>query len=179
VGGAPTDKLVCFRVAGQDFAAPIASVKETLSARPITRLFLVPRIIAGLVNLRGEVVAILDLATLMGLGDRRPPPPASRREPIRAEHSTMMVLLRSQRAGRTAAGLLVDELLGVRDLPSAGILPPPPTLAPETVAFLKGVAAIRPDDEDGPPKPTLVLDIDRLLGTDALRPLRHKEAKSA
>ncbi len=66
------EKLVCFELAGQAFGLPIRSVKETLPMRPLTRVLLVSPIVAGLMNLRGEVVAVLDLAQMIGLHHQPP-----------------------------------------------------------------------------------------------------------
>ena len=51
-------KLVCFYLHGQEYAAAIGVIKETLAMRPITRVFLTPSWLAGIVNLRGDVVAV-------------------------------------------------------------------------------------------------------------------------
>ncbi len=149
---------------------PIAAVKETIPERPLTRLFLVPPFVAGLINLRGEVVAVLDLAALLGLsrpseGGRR----ASRNIVIlRAS------LLGGQRearhaANRPAAGFWVDGLDGVRDVGEGDVRPPPATLAAEPAAYLDGVAAA-----GEPPRPLLLLAPERVLGSPHLAPYRRE-----
>jgi purine-binding chemotaxis protein CheW len=167
-------KLLCFHVAGQDFGVPIAAVKETIPERPLTRLFLVPPFVAGLINLRGEVVAVLDLATLLGL----PHPTEGGRRAARN-----IVILRASLLGggsrearhaanRPAAGLYVDRLDGVRDLDEADIHPPPATLAAEPAGYLDGVATTPHDD--GPPRPLLLLAPERVLGSPHLLPYRRE-----
>src|SRR5205085_1586047 len=59
------ERQVCFHLAGQEFGLPIDEVKETIEPRPITRIFLVPDFIAGLINLRGDVLAVLDLGRVL------------------------------------------------------------------------------------------------------------------
>jgi len=145
---------VCFTVGGQELGAPIRAVKETLPERPITRVFLLPPVLAGLTNLRGEVVAVIHLGRLLELPDA-------------SENEHNIVILRSARANRAACGLLVDRLLGVRDVEDAAILPPPPTLSPEPASYLRGLA--RAGD---PPRPLLVLDVDKVLATERLKPFR-------
>jgi purine-binding chemotaxis protein CheW len=165
-------KLLCFHVAGQDFGVPIAAVKETIAERPLTRLFLVPSFVAGLINLRGEVVAILDLAALLGLpGDE---PARGRKRELRN-----MIILRANllaggrdarnAANRPAAGLLVDRLDGVRDVEPSELKPPPPTLAAEPAAYLDGVVAA-----GDPPRPLLLLAPERVLGSPQLTPYRRE-----
>jgi purine-binding chemotaxis protein CheW len=171
-------KLLCFHVAGQDFGVPIAAVKETLPERPLTRLGLVPPFVAGLINLRGEVVAVLDLARLLELdgshaiagsdgGNGRRP--ATRNVVILRGNLLPGVRDSRQAANRAAAGLLVDHLDGVRDLAAADLKPPPPTLAPGPASYLDGVAA-----SGTPPRPLLLIAPERVLGSDSLRPFRRE-----
>lgn len=166
-------KLLCFHVAGQDFGVPIAAVKETIGDRPLTRLFLVPPFVAGLINLRGEVVAVLDLSSLLNLDPERT---ADGRRRTAARN---IVILRANllpgardprhAANRPAAGLLVDALDGVRDVADADVKPPPSTLAAEPAAYLDGVAAV-----GDPPRPLLLLAPERVLGSPELTPYRRE-----
>ena len=164
-------KLLCFHVAGQDFGVPIGAVKETIPERPLTRLFLVPPFVAGLINLRGEVVAVLDLAELLGL--------ASSSTHRRDDPDAAILILRASsaeaggRAGeRAAAGLLVDALRGARDIPLHELRPPPATLEAEAASYLRGVVTI--SDEHGAPRPLALLDPERVLDTERLRPFRRR-----
>jgi len=159
-------KLLCFHVAGQDFALPIGSVKETLPERPLTRLFLVPPFVAGLINLRGEVVAVLDLAALLGLSGGK-----VEGRNIVVLRANLLPGARDPRnaANRPAAGLLVDRLDGVHDLPAGDVKPPPPTLQAEPAAYLEGVA-----QNGDPPRPLLILAPERLLGAERLAPFRRE-----
>jgi purine-binding chemotaxis protein CheW len=161
-------KLLCFAVGGQTFGVPIDAVKETIEARPLTRLFLVPPFVAGLINLRGDVVAVLDLLALLGL-------PAAHKQPARN-----IIILRASLLGtgaardraaanRAAAGLLVDALDGVRDLATNDVKPLPPTLAAEPAAYLDGVAAF-----DTPPRPLIIVAPERVLSSERLRPFRRQ-----
>ncbi|MGZ3406757.1 MAG: chemotaxis protein CheW [Polyangia bacterium] len=162
-------KLLCFHVAGQDFGVPIAAVKETIPERPLTRLFLVPPFVAGLINLRGEVVAVLDLAILLGL----PLPEGGRRraQNIVILRASLLAGARDPRnaANRPAAGLYVDRLDGVRDLADDEVRPPPATLAAEPAGYLDGVAT-----SGEPPRPLLLLAPERVLGSPHLTPYRRE-----
>lgn len=168
-------KLLCFHVAGQDFGVPIGAVKETIPERPLTRLFLVPPFVAGLINLRGEVVAVLDLATLLQL--ERANDDGGRRRAARnivILRASLLAGVRDPRhaANRPAAGLFVDGLDGVRDVPDAELRPPPATLAADPAGYLAGVAAAPRDD--GGPRPLLVLAPERVLGSPHLTPYRRE-----
>jgi purine-binding chemotaxis protein CheW len=161
-------KLLCFHVAGQDFGVPIAAVKETIPERPLTRLGLVPSFVAGLMNLRGEVVAVLDVGAMLGLagdGEKR------KSRNIVILRASLLPGVRDPRnaANRPAAGLLVDGLSGVRDVAEGDVKPPPTTLAADPASYLDGVAA-----SGDPPRPLLLLAPERLLGSPQLTPYRRE-----
>jgi purine-binding chemotaxis protein CheW len=172
-------KLLCFHVAGQDFGVPLAAVKETLPERPLTRLGLVPSFVAGLINLRGEVVAVLDLARLLDLVDHHASADAGATTGSRRAATRNVIILRGNllpgardsrhAANRPAAGLLVDRLDGVRDVAAADLKPPPPTLEPEPASYLEGIAAA-----GSPPRPLLLIAPERVLGSERLRPFRRE-----
>jgi purine-binding chemotaxis protein CheW len=148
----------------QHLALPILAVKETLPARPLTRLFLVPPVVAGLVNLRGEIVAVLDLGALLEL----------RSSPALAR--TLVVLRGKQ--NRPVAALLVDALDGVRELDAEAVQPPPATLAADQASYLEGVASMVAMD-GAPPCPLLVLSPARLVESERLKSLRRAERARA
>lgn len=151
-------KHVCFRLHGQELAVDIAAVKETGAMRPITRVFLAPRHIAGIMNLRGDIVPVLDLAQFLGL----PPTPTLA--------TTRVVVCRHPAADAQdlVAGILVDELADLRLLDMERIQPPPPTLSESAAMLLRGVSATA----DGPP--LQVLDVARLLELERSRALRRE-----
>jgi chemotaxis signal transduction protein len=159
-------KLVCFELAGQAFGLPIRAVKETLPARPLTRVFLVPKLVAGLMNLRGEVVAVLDLSELVGL-------PHAATRPGDPDAAVVILRLPESQGGRggarTACGLAVDKLLGVRDLPPESVHAPPASLEGEAASYLRGVAEL-PDGGA-----LAVLDPERVLGTERLKLFRRRK----
>ncbi len=64
-------KLVGFRLAGQELAVHIARVQEVLRAMPVTRLPAAPAHVKGMLNLRGRVVPMIDLAGIMDFSGAR------------------------------------------------------------------------------------------------------------
>jgi purine-binding chemotaxis protein CheW len=161
-GDADGEKLVAFSLGGQSFGAPIRAVKETLPPKPVTPVFLAPPLVAGFINLRGEVVAVLDLAVLLGVAAEEP-----------SVEARSIIILRSPKArsDKASCGLLVDRLDGVVAIAPADMRPPPPTLAAEPASYLRGVVSL-----GEPPRPLLVLDPERVLATERLRPFRRRGA---
>jgi len=144
----PVSKLVCFFLGDRELAAPIDHVRETVDLRPITPVFRTPAAIAGITSLRGEILAVLDPAVLLGL------PPCSR------DPSARIVIVEPD---ERAAGLLVDALGSIRDVSSEQIGPVPPNVPPEIASMLRGVVSL-------PERPIGILDLPRLLGAPELAP---------
>src|SRR5215831_17419623 len=140
--------LVSFDVRGQRLGCPISQVKETIVVRPITRVFLTPPWVAGIINLRGDIVCVLDLGAFIGLG------------PTTGGAGARIVIARS---GARLAGLLVDRLADVRAADLAALEPAPPTLAGDLAALLHGVLTLPGG------APLALLDLGKLFDSDRLR----------
>lgn len=52
------------------FGIPVESVKEIVSTAEMTPVPLAPKVVRGLINLRGQIVTAIDLRTCLGLSDR-------------------------------------------------------------------------------------------------------------
>ena len=59
-------ELITFQVEGQVFALDIMAIREIRAWSPATRLPRVPAYVAGVVNLRGTVLPVIDLAARLG-----------------------------------------------------------------------------------------------------------------
>jgi purine-binding chemotaxis protein CheW len=91
---------VVFRVGSERYALPLASVREVVVPQPpFARVPRASEAVRGVMNLRGRVVAVVDLAPLVGL------PP----QPLEAARGHVLVLDQ----GKRALGVLVGGVLGV------------------------------------------------------------------
>ena len=59
----PIIQLVGFRLDNEDYAIAITKIQEIILMKPITRIPQVPDFIEGLINLRGSVIPIVNLAS--------------------------------------------------------------------------------------------------------------------
>jgi purine-binding chemotaxis protein CheW len=143
---------VCFFVDRREFGVPIEHVRETIELRPITPVFGTPPSLAGICNLRGEILAVLDPGSLLGLSRGR------------ASHGRIVVVAGS---GGRKAGLWVDGLGPLRELGAADVMQVPPTFRPETAALLDGCVAL-------PDRPLCILSIDRLFAAPELARLAER-----
>lgn len=93
-------QIVRFRVSGRDVAFHVDGVREVVSVTHISAVFRAPSFVAGLMNLRGEAVPILDLAVLFDLP--------------RPESSPAMVVVGESAPYR--AGFLADRPVDILDV---------------------------------------------------------------
>jgi purine-binding chemotaxis protein CheW len=91
------DRLLVFDAGGRTFAVSAAEVREVVPFRQPTRLPGAPLHVSGIVNLRGTVVTVIDLAKRLGLS------------PSTSENRCIVLL---NRAGRPV-GLMVDNVQDV------------------------------------------------------------------
>ena len=70
LSGGASQQFVTVRIGPQLFGLPIALVHEVFVPEAITSVPLAPTAIAGLLNLRGRIVTMLDMRRLLGLGAR-------------------------------------------------------------------------------------------------------------
>ena len=70
---APAAQLLSFLVAGQTYGCPLVHVREILTARPATRLPGAPAHVRGVVNVRGTLVTVVDLAVRLGARETAQP----------------------------------------------------------------------------------------------------------
>ncbi len=100
---APDPRHVLFRAGGERFALPLEAVREVVNPQPpFARVPRASEAVRGAMNLRGRVVAVVDLAPLVGL-----PPQA-----LDPGDGQVVVLDRDRRA----LGLLIEGVLGVEAL---------------------------------------------------------------
>ena len=64
------DQLCSFQLAGMSFGVNAVEVQEIMRAQPVTRVPLADAAVAGLMNLRGQIVTTIDLRTRLGLPPR-------------------------------------------------------------------------------------------------------------
>ncbi|MCA9494504.1 MAG: purine-binding chemotaxis protein CheW [Myxococcales bacterium] len=92
---------VTFTVGGLHLALPVQRVEEVLRRHQVTRIPLAPHGVAGLMNLRGQLVLAIDLRARIGVFPRDP------------DAQPMHVVVS---VGGSTYGLLVDEIGDVLDL---------------------------------------------------------------
>jgi len=121
-------ELITFEVEGQVFGLDIMSIREIRAWTPTTRLPRVPAYVAGVVNLRGTVLPVIDLAARLGW---------------RATEATPRHAIIVTQIGAQVSGWIVDSVSDIVTIPDEALQPPPPSSGNDSVIpFLEGLAAI-------------------------------------
>ncbi len=106
------------------FGVDLKSVQEVIRELPMTPVPLAPRVVSGLMNLRGQLVTALDLRLRLELGPGQP------------GVKPMNVVVRSQDG---AISLLVDEIGDVVEVDDSSFERPPETLQGKIRTMILGV----------------------------------------
>lgn len=134
-------EVIEFGLAHERYAVESSHVREVYPLENLTPLPCTPAFVLGIVNLRGEIVSVIDLRKFFDLPQAGLP---DLNKVIVLESASMVF------------GILADVIHGVRRIPVAEIQPSLPTLTGIREKYLKGITAQR----------TVVLDAARLLADD-------------
>lgn len=120
-------ELISFRIGAQEFCVDIMAIREIRGWTAATALPQSPSFVKGVINLRGAVLPIVDLAARLGFES--------------TEASDRNVIIVAQ-IGEQVVGLLVDavsDILTVTD----DVIQPTPDVASETAkSFIRGLIAM-------------------------------------
>lgn len=121
------EQFCTFYLDGNLFGVEVAKVQEVLRHQAVTPVPLAPPVLAGLINLRGEVVPALELRRRFGMAER-------------TDHAGMNVVIRSEDG---AVSLVVDEIGDIVDVEQELFEPPPDTLSAESRELITGVCKLK------------------------------------
>jgi purine-binding chemotaxis protein CheW len=139
------DQQLVFTVAEGDYGIPVLKVKEILQWEEVTPVPGTPPSVAGVTNVRGLPIPVIDLSRRFGLGAR----PAGRR-------TCILVVETILGDAPAVVGLKAEAVQEVIDVPPAERLPPPSLGTEARIDFLHGLARHGKGF-------VLLLDIDRVL----------------
>jgi len=140
-------QYLTFRVADAEYGVGILQVREIIEYDTITRVPLAPPAVRGVLNLRGSVVPVVDLAVKFGLP-----------ESTITKRSCVVVVECVLDGELTVMGVLCDAVSQVVDLTADDIEPPPAFGSRVRIEFLRGMGKLGEGF-------VLLLDLDRLLST--------------
>lgn len=108
------NKFLTFELGDESYALPILKVKEIIGMMKVTKVPQLPNYVKGVINLRGQIIPVIDLRLKFGLKER--------------EHdnrtSIIVVELESDNTTKTS-GIIVDTVKEVLDIEAKDIEPAP------------------------------------------------------
>jgi purine-binding chemotaxis protein CheW len=117
-------EIVSFRVRGQDFCIDIGHVREIRGWSPTTLLPHAPDFVTGVMNLRGNVIPVMDLSQRLGLGRTEP-----------TERHVIVIT----NFGRGTVGLLVEAVSDIMTLAAEDMKQTPELAGTAATGFVEGV----------------------------------------
>lgn len=122
-----TVRVLSFALGEESYGVSVTDIREVVRLGKITRVPNVPEFVVGVVNLRGEIVAVLDLKYFLGLSGRE-------------INKNSMVIMTDARGAIN--GFLVDRMKEALDVEETAIQPPLGTVKREIVEYTKGVVQL-------------------------------------
>ena len=151
-------QYLTFMLAREQFAIGILAIKEIIEYQGVTEVPMMPPCVRGVINLRGAVVPVVDLAVRFG----RAAAPVTKR-------TCIVIVEVTANAERQVVGVVVDAVNEVLDIAPADIEPPPAFGAHIRSDFLQGVGKVRG-------KFVLLLDVERALDIREMAGLESLES---
>jgi len=136
-------EVIEFVLAFENYAVETRYVREVGPLDNLTPLPCTPAFVLGIVNLRGEILSVIDLKKFFELPEKG------------LTDLNKVIVLESE---NMLFGILADAVAGVRRVPVADIQPSLPTLTGVREAYLKGVT----------PGRTVILDAEKLLADESI-----------
>lgn len=146
-------QYLTFKLREEVFALEITRVKEVLEYTSVTKVPRTPDFMTGVINLRGNVVPVIDLNLKLGM-------PQTERT-----IDTCIIIVEILESGETLVlGALADSVQEVIEIEPENIEPAPKIGTSLNIEFLKGMG--KKDDHF-----MMILDIDKVFSTEDIAAL--------
>lgn len=148
------EHLVIFCLGNENYAVDIGDVWEINTMQPITHVPRTPHFIEGVINLRGDIIPVMDLRKRLGLHTRT------------HDRETRIMVIQS---AYNRLGLIVDRVREVLKIPASSIMAASELGVLIDEAFIRGV--VQRDE-----RLIILLDLQRLLAEDEHESLERLDA---
>ena len=152
---------LAFRLADEVYAIDILRIREIIEYSTPTSVPMMPPSVRGVINLRGSVVPVIDLAIRFG------------RSPTGVGKRTCIVIVEVQHAGAThVLGLMVDGVNAVMEIAADDIEPAPSFGVKINAEFIEGMAR-----SNG--RFVIILDVGRALSIEEIAAVESVHAQQS
>ncbi len=142
-------KFLTFGLDKEDYGLEILKVREIVSSMEVTPVPRTPAHVKGVINLRGQVIPVIDLRTKFGM-------PAAQRT-----QATCVIVIETQQEDRKiSTGIIVDRVCEVVNIPASSIQDPPSLKQATTPPYVRGLGQVGQSVK-------ILLDIEHVLNSDA------------
>jgi len=141
-------EVLAFLLAHETYAIETVFIREVYPLTELTPLPCAPDYIFGIINIRGEILTVIDMKRFFDLPEKG------------ITNLNRVIVVRED---DMALGILADEIIGIRNIPKSGLNPPLPTMTGIHAGYIKGVAG----------EGLILLDMERFLNDGQL--IVHEE----
>ena len=146
-------KYLTFALGKEEYGLEILKVREIFGYMEITAIPRTPSYVRGVINLRGQVMAVVDLRAKFGM------------ESVERTEQTCIIVVEIRRGGRkVCTGMIVDHVSEVLEVPADKIEDPPSFGTSVDSDFILGLGKIGDSVK-------ILLDIDKVLDGEEIAAL--------
>lgn len=155
-------RYLTFTLHQEVFAVPVGPIREIIEYPGVTEIPLAPEFLRGVINLRGSVVPLIDIAARFG------------RSPSEITWRTCVIIFEAsgENALHQLLGIMVDTVHEVLDVPASQVEPRPEFGTVLRTEFVEGMI-----NRNG--KFVVVLDINKVLDAQELKRLIESGEQAA
>jgi len=148
-------QFLTFYLADERYAIDVKKIHEVLEVPRITRVPRMPEFISGVINLRGNVIPVMDLRLKFGLG-----------KTVMTDETSIVVteisdIFADEEQSSLEIGLFSDAVDQVLEIPHENIEPPPAIGTSIDTSFIRGMGRVGDDF-------ILILKLDSLVSEKEL-----------
>jgi len=144
-------EIVAFQLADEQYGLESPYVREVYPMKELSPLPCTPPFVLGLINVRGQILSVIDLKKFFGLPEKG------------LTDLNKVIIVQTE---KMELGILADGILGVRSIPLAELQPTLPTLTGVRAEYLKGVTRER----------LVILDVRKILADSKI--IVHEEVET-
>lgn len=149
-------KYLTFALGPEEYGLEILKVREIIGYMEITAVPQTPREVKGVINLRGQVIPVVDLRAKFGM------------ETVAVTDESCIIVVTITQAGRSfSTSIVVDRVQEVLDIAAENIEDAPQFGSSVNTEFILGMGKIGESVK-------ILLDIDRVLAGDDLSSLESE-----
>ena len=145
-----TVRVLSFSLGGEGYCIKIAQAKEVIKSPPVTKVPNTPQFVVGVINLRGEIISVVDIRYFFGLEQK--------------EKTKDIRVIISDAAG-SPVGIIIDKIKDTINIEKESIQPPLSTIKGKLAEYTEGQVQLKKEI-------LTLLDLEKVLRCEEMENLR-------